>query len=95
MTASAEKLLAHPRFAEARKAYIDGYLGLYSGEPVLSKLLLEGARHVIITFVVCLSAGQREDAPATWLTLGKLQDDPRTASLGGQPLMNLTLMIQF
>jgi hypothetical protein len=26
---------------------------------------------------------------------GKLQDDPRTASLGGQPLMNLTLMLQF
>jgi len=29
------------------------------------------------------------------LTFGKLTDDPRTASLGGQPLMNLTLMIQF
>jgi hypothetical protein len=28
-------------------------------------------------------------------TFGKLQDDPRTASLGGQPLMNLTVMIQF
>jgi hypothetical protein len=26
---------------------------------------------------------------------GKLQDDPRTASLGGQPLMNLTLAIFF
>ncbi len=26
---------------------------------------------------------------------GKLGDDPRTASLGGQPLMNLTLMIRF
>jgi hypothetical protein len=26
---------------------------------------------------------------------GKLGDDPRTASLGGQPLMNLTVMIQF
>ncbi|MBI3682113.1 MAG: TonB-dependent receptor [Acidobacteria bacterium] len=28
-------------------------------------------------------------------TFGRLTDDPRTASLGGQPLMNLTLMIQF
>ena len=28
-------------------------------------------------------------------TFGKLTDDPRTASLGGQPLMNLTIMIQF
>jgi hypothetical protein len=29
------------------------------------------------------------------LTFGKLTDDPRTASLGGQPLMNLTVMVQF
>ncbi len=28
-------------------------------------------------------------------TFGKLTDDPRTASLGGQPLMNFTLMLQF
>ncbi|MBI3209464.1 MAG: TonB-dependent receptor [Candidatus Solibacter usitatus] len=28
-------------------------------------------------------------------TFGKLLDDPRTASLGGQPLMNLTFMMQF
>ncbi len=28
-------------------------------------------------------------------TFGKLTDDPRTASLGGQPLMNLTFMVQF
>ena len=28
-------------------------------------------------------------------TFGKLLDDPRTASLGGQALMNLTMMIQF
>jgi len=29
------------------------------------------------------------------LTFGKLGDDPRTASFGGQPLMNLTLMVSF
>ncbi|MCC6586125.1 MAG: TonB-dependent receptor [Bryobacterales bacterium] len=28
-------------------------------------------------------------------TFGKLQDDPRTASFGGQPLMNITVMLQF
>jgi hypothetical protein len=28
-------------------------------------------------------------------TFGKVSSDPRTASLGGQPLMNLTLMVQF
>jgi hypothetical protein len=29
------------------------------------------------------------------MTFGKLLDDPRTASLGGQPLMNITVMLQF
>jgi len=28
-------------------------------------------------------------------TFGKLTDDPRTASLGGQPLMNITVQLQF
>ncbi len=28
-------------------------------------------------------------------TFGKVSSDPRTASLGGQPLMNITLMLQF
>ncbi|MBL8213936.1 MAG: TonB-dependent receptor [Bryobacterales bacterium] len=28
-------------------------------------------------------------------TFGRLTDDPRTASLGGQPLMNITVMLQF
>jgi len=28
-------------------------------------------------------------------TFGKVSSDPRTASFGGQPLMNLTLMVQF
>jgi hypothetical protein len=28
-------------------------------------------------------------------TFAKLASDPRTASLGGQPLMNLTLMLQW
>jgi hypothetical protein len=29
------------------------------------------------------------------LTFGKLTSDPRTASLGGQPLMNLTVQLTF
>lgn len=72
--ARVETILAHPRFPEARQAYIDSYLAIYSGDPGLNKLLAEGSRHVIITFVMCLSAASREDDPATWLTLSKLQD---------------------
>lgn len=80
--ARVDTLLAHPRFPAARRAQIDGYLALYSGDPVLNKLLAEGARHVIFTFVVCLAAAQREDDPDTWLTLGKLQDVVVTHQVG-------------
>lgn len=67
-------LLAHPRFPEARRLQIDGYLSLYAGEAALNKLLLESARHLVVTFVVCLAARHRDDDPDTWLTLTRLQD---------------------
>lgn len=67
-------ILAHPRYAEARRAFIDGYLGLFSDKPALNKLLVEGSRHAIIMFAICLAAEQRDDDPETWLTLGRLQD---------------------
>lgn len=82
-----EAVLAHPRFAEARAAYIDGYLAVYSGDPGLNKLLAEGSRHVIITFVMCLSAASRKDDPATWLTLSKLQDTVVAYQVGSPGLV--------
>ncbi len=82
-----DAILAHPRFAEARRAQIEGYLGLYSGDPALNKLLVEGARHVMFTFILCLAAAQREDDPETWLTLGKLQDVVSTYQVGSPGLL--------
>lgn len=82
-----DAILAHPRFAEARRVQIEGYLALYSGDPALNKLLVEGARHVIFTFVVCLAASQRDDDPATWLTLGKLQDVVAAYQVGSPGLV--------
>lgn len=67
-------ILAHPRFAEARAMTIDGYLSLYSHQPALNKLLLEGSRHVIVMFAICLAAQQKDDDPKTWLTLARLKD---------------------
>lgn len=67
-------ILAHPRYPEARRAFIDGYLDLFSHRPALNKLLVEGSRHAIIMFAICLAAEQRDDDPDTWLTLGRLQD---------------------
>lgn len=67
-------ILAHPRFAEARALTIDGYLALYSHRPALNKLLLDGNRHVVVMFAICLAAQQKADDPETWLTIGRLQD---------------------
>lgn len=85
--ARVEAILASPRFAEARRAQIDGYLALYSMDPALNKLLVEGARHVIFTFVVCLAAGHRDDDPDSWLTLGRLQDVVAAHQVGSPGLV--------
>ena len=82
-----EGMLANPRFAEARQASIDGYLAVYSDEPALNKLLVEGARHVIFTFVLCLAAAQRDEDPSTWLTLGALQDVVAAHQVGSPGLV--------
>lgn len=82
-----ESILAHPRFAEARLVHIDGYLGVYAGDPALNKLLVEGARHVIITMVLCLDAAQRPDDPDTWLTLGRLQEVTGAHQVGSAGLV--------
>jgi hypothetical protein len=80
-------VLAHPRFAEARDAYIDRYLNFYLGDPALNKLLAEAARHVIVTFVICLTAASRHDDPQSWLTLAKLQDEVETHRVGSRGLV--------
>lgn len=85
--ARTEAILAHPRFAEARRAHIDGYLGAFGSDPALNKLLVEAARHVIVTMLLCLDAAQREDDPETWLTLAKLKDVIVTYQVGSPGLV--------
>lgn len=82
-----DEYLAHPRFAEARRAHVVGYLEVYSGEPMLNKLLVEASRHIVITFVMCLDSAQRPDDPETWLTLGKLQDVVTAYKVGSPGLV--------
>src|SRR6185369_17380755 len=82
-----ESVLRHPRFTEARDEYMARYLAFYSGDPVLNKLLAEAARHVIVTFVICISAASREDDPDTWLTLAKLQDEVANHGVGSAGLV--------
>lgn len=81
-----EAVLENPRFGEARKLYIQNYLKLYANDPPLNKLMAEAARHVIVTFIICISAAETEE-PATWLTLGKLQDEVEKHQVGSMGLV--------
>ncbi len=83
----AADILAHPRFSEARNSAIDSYLALYSGTPAINKLLIDGTKHVIIMFAICLAARQREEAPETWLTLAKLQEVVSAYQVGSPGLV--------
>lgn len=81
------EILAHPRFTKARRTAVDSYLALYSGTPALNKLLIDGAKHVIIMFAICLAARQREEEPETWLTLTKLQEVVTAYQVGSPGLV--------
>ena len=70
---SAQDVLAHQRFAAARMDYVDAALALYQGDAFLTRLLVEAARHVVFTMIVCLDAGTDPDDPATWATLAVLK----------------------
>ena len=86
---SAERIdavLANPRFGEARRCYIENYINLYAHDPALNKLMAEAARHVIVTFIICMSAAATED-PESWPTLGKLQDEVEKHGVGSAGLV--------
>lgn len=87
IAARSAQLLAHPNFAEARRIMVNRYLALYSDTPALNKLLIDGTKHVIIMFAICLAARQREDEPATWLTISKLQEVVSTYQVGSPGLV--------
>jgi len=63
----------HPRFAEARKAYVDGFLGVYSGDPFKVRLLIEAGRFVVYYIVTLLEAAQDPARRETWATIGLLK----------------------
>jgi len=71
---TAEQVLAHPSFAEARKLYVDGHMALYEGDARLNRLILEAGRVMLFGYVVCLHAGYVEADRATWPTVSRLKE---------------------
>ncbi len=66
---SAEEVLAHPRFAEARDVYVKAILGIYEHNPHLNRLLVEAGRGVLFIIIVALHARYEEGVRATWPTV--------------------------
>jgi DNA-binding MarR family transcriptional regulator len=70
---SPEEILAHPRFAEARTAFVEAVLALYEGDAFLNRLLLEAARQVTFNLIVSMYFSYDEADRATWPTMQALQ----------------------
>jgi hypothetical protein len=68
-----DDIVNHPRMPLARKAYIDRFLEVYSGDPFLVRLLIESARFVVYHMAVVLEAAEDPAQPETWLTVGRLK----------------------
>jgi hypothetical protein len=66
---SAEEILAHPRFAFARAAFVKTILAGYEHNPFLSRLLLESGRTVVFIMIMCLNARHDRSDRATWPTM--------------------------
>jgi hypothetical protein len=70
---SSEAILAHPRFPEARRVYVQGILGLYEHDPFMNRLLIETGRSVIFFNVLALHAAHDPGDRATWPTIGLIE----------------------
>jgi DNA-binding MarR family transcriptional regulator len=71
---SPDDILAHPRFPAARTAFVEAVLGLYEGDALLNRLLLEAARQITFNMIVSLYFRYDEDDRATWPTMRALKE---------------------
>lgn len=71
---SAQEVLAHPRFAEARRAHIEQFVAIFSGDAFMTRLLSDSARLMLASLLVGMYAAHDPDDPATWATPGRVQE---------------------
>jgi hypothetical protein len=65
----ADEILAHPRFPQARAAFVKANLAIYEHNPFLSRLLLETGRTALFIVIMCVYARHDRNNRATWPTL--------------------------
>lgn len=72
---TADALLAHPRFADARMVHMKGTDLLHGDHPTLNRLLNTFGRVTLFKIVLGLDAVYRPDQPSTWPTVGRIQKE--------------------
>ncbi len=68
-----EEIVPHPRFAEARKLYLERFLAVYDGDPFLVRLLIESGRFAVFILAIIMDAGHDPENRDSWFTVGKLK----------------------
>ena len=72
---SPDEILAHPRFAAARAAFVDAVLAFHEGDPFSSRLLVEAMRQVTFNLIVSLHLRYDASDRTTWPTPRRLKDE--------------------
>ncbi|HYE47550.1 MAG TPA: hypothetical protein VEA44_17425 [Caulobacter sp.] len=79
---SAETILRHPLFDDAVSLLIDGLARLHGDDRRLVRGLFEYDRAVTFMLAICIAMNEREDDPATWLTVASLDDGAAQLDIG-------------
>jgi DNA-binding MarR family transcriptional regulator len=70
-----EEILAHPRFAAARAAFVDAVLAFHEGDQFTSRLIVETMRQVTFSLIVILHLRHDEGDRSTWPTPRRLKEE--------------------
>ena len=79
-----EEILAHPRFAAARAAFVDAVLALHEGDLFSSRLLVEAMRQVTFNLIVSLHLRHDVNDRSTWATPHRLKDEIKPFGMASQ-----------
>jgi hypothetical protein len=70
---TAGDILAHPRFAEARRAHVDALVGLFAGNRFVTRMMADAGVITLRGLLAGFHAAYDENDRATWATPGQLQ----------------------
>lgn len=70
---TAQEILAHPRFAAARRAHLNAVVALFSGDRFVTRLMLDAGTIMLRGFLVGFHAAHDENDRGTWATPGEVR----------------------